>query len=112
MRNPTAWAWTLLVIAAFWEVTWAILLKYTQGFTRPWPTAACITAMILSVLFLERAVRGLPIGTAYAVWTGLGAVGTALFGMLLFGESRSLLRLFSLALVVLGILGLKWTSRG
>ncbi len=103
-------AWVELFVAGAFEVGWAIGLKYTQGFSRFWPSAATVVAMILSFVFLSRAVRTLPIGTAYAVWTGVGAVGTALLGMLLFGESRDFARLACIGLIVLGIGGLKLAS--
>ncbi len=100
-------AWTSLFIAGLFEIAWAVGLKYTHGFTRLWPTVATIAAMVLSILFLEYAVRTLPVGTAYAVWVGVGAVGTALLGMVLFGESREPLRLACLVLIVAGVVGLR-----
>jgi quaternary ammonium compound-resistance protein SugE len=103
-------AWVDLFVAGAFEVGWAIGLKYTQGFSRFWPSAATVMAMILSFVFLSRAVRTLPIGTAYAVWTGVGAVGTALLGIVLFDESRDLARLACIGLIVLGIGGLKLAS--
>jgi quaternary ammonium compound-resistance protein SugE len=103
-------AWVDLFVAGAFEVGWAIGLKYTQGFSRFWPSAATLTAMILSFVFLSRAVRTLPIGTAYAVWTGVGAVGTAVLGIVLFDESRDLARLACIGLIVLGIGGLKLAS--
>lgn len=99
--------WTSLFIAGLFEIAWAVGLKYTEGFTRLWPTVATLVAMVLSILFLEYAVRSLPVGTAYAVWVGIGAFGTAVFGMLLFGESREPLRLACLVLIVAGVVGLK-----
>jgi quaternary ammonium compound-resistance protein SugE len=99
--------WMLLLVAGLFEVGWAIGLKYTDGFTRPWPTVGTVAAMVISVGLLGWAMRGLPVGTAYAVWVGVGAVGTAVLGMLLFGEAASAGRLVSLGLVVAGIVGLK-----
>ena len=103
-------AWIILVIAGLLEVGWAIGLKYTEGFTRPWPTALTVLSMVASVGLLGVAVKSLPVGTAYAVWVGIGAVGTAIAGMILFGESASLVRVALLGLVVVGILGLKLTA--
>jgi len=100
-------AWMYLIIAGIFETTWAIGLKYTEGFTRLWPTVGTIGAMIASVYFLEEAVKTLPIGTAYAIWTGIGAVGAVLFGILLFGESKELPRLCCVFLIIVGIIGLK-----
>ena len=100
-------SWTHLAIAGVFEVVWAVLLKFTEGFTRPLESALTIAAMIASFWFLSRAFEGLPIGTAYAVWTGIGAVGTVLVGILLLGEPRDLARLFCLALIVAGIVGLR-----
>ncbi len=102
-------AWSLLLIAGLFEVAWAIGLKYAQGFTRPAPSVVTVFAMLLSFLFLAQAIKTLPVGTAYAVWTGIGAVGTAVLGILLFGEPRHALRLACIGLVVLGILGLRFT---
>jgi quaternary ammonium compound-resistance protein SugE len=103
-------AWTWLTLAGLLEIAWAIGLKYTEGVTRLWPSLFTAAAMIASVYFLALAVRTLPIGTAYAVWTGIGAVGVAILGMMLFGESRDPVRLGSIALIVLGIVGLKVSS--
>ncbi len=99
--------WTLLFIAAALEIVWATGLKYTEGFTRLWPSVGVGFAMAASMFLLAVAARGLPIGTAYAVWTGIGAVGTALAGILLFHESASALRLVCIALIVTGVAGLK-----
>jgi quaternary ammonium compound-resistance protein SugE len=96
-----------LLVAGIFEIVWAIGLKYTQGFTRFWPTLGTAAAMIVSLVFLEYSLRTLPVGTAYAVWVGIGAVGTAVLGMALFGEPRELLRLACLVLIVAGIIGLK-----
>ncbi|MGE0873371.1 MAG: multidrug efflux SMR transporter [Burkholderiales bacterium] len=103
-----AWAW--LLIAAVFEVMWAIGLKYTDGFTRLMPSAITLAAMVGSVYFLALAVRTIPIGTGYAVWTGIGAVGVAILGMVLFNEPRTLLRIGCILLIVAGIVGLKALS--
>jgi quaternary ammonium compound-resistance protein SugE len=100
-------AWALLFLAGLFEIGWAIGLKYTDGFTRVWPTAWTVLAMIVSVVLLALAVRTLPIGTAYAVWTGIGAAGTVILGIALFGEPATLLRLLFVGLIVAGIAGLK-----
>ena len=100
-------AWLYLAVAGLMEVAWAIGLKYTEGFTRPWPTIGTIAAMVVSIVLLGLALRELPVGTAYAVWTGIGAVGVALLGIVLFGESASAARLASIGLIVAGIVGLK-----
>ena len=103
-------SWIILVIAGLLEVVWAIGLKYTHGFTRLTPSVITITAMIVSIVLLSWAMRSLPVGTAYAVWTGIGAVGAAVTGILLLGESASLARIASLALIVAGIIGLKLST--
>ena len=103
-------AWLLLAVAGLFEIGWAIGLKYTDGFTRLWPSVWTGLAMVVSVVLLALAVRTLPIGTAYAVWTGIGAAGTALLGIYLFGESATALRLACIALIVAGIIGLKLVS--
>lgn len=100
-------AWIALVVAGLFEIGWAVGLKYTGGFTRPWPTTWTVVAMVASVVLLGWAIRTLPVGTAYAIWTGIGAVGTVILGIVLFGESASLLRLVCVALIVAGIVGLK-----
>jgi quaternary ammonium compound-resistance protein SugE len=100
----------LLIVAGLLEVGWAIGLKYTEGFTRFWPSVGTVVAMVASVLLLGVAMRSLPVGTAYAVWVGVGAVGTAVLGMVLFGEAASMARLASLGLIVAGIVGLKLAS--
>lgn len=100
-------AWALLVLAGLFEIGWAIGLKYTDGFTRVWPTTWTVLAMIASVVLLALAVRTLPIGTAYAVWTGIGAAGTVILGIVLFAEPATFLRLFFVGLIVAGIAGLK-----
>jgi quaternary ammonium compound-resistance protein SugE len=100
-------AWVILFLAGLLEIGWAVGLKYTEGFTRPWPSAATVLAMILSLTLLGFALRTLPLGTAYAVWTGIGTVGTVFVGILLFGESASFARLVCVCLIVSGIVGLK-----
>jgi quaternary ammonium compound-resistance protein SugE len=103
-------AWTVLLLAALFEIGWAIGLKYTNGFTRLWPTLWTVAALVLSVGLLAFAARSLPIGTAYAVWTGIGAAGTALLGVWLFHEPATVARLLCIALIVAGVVGLKWVS--
>ena len=103
----TGTAWIILLIAGLCEVGWAVGLKYTEGFSRFWPSAATLAAMVVSVALLGWSLKILPLGTAYAVWTGIGAVGTAALGMYLFGESREAARLLSIGLIVAGIVGLK-----
>lgn len=102
--------WIILFIAGLLEVVWAIGLKYTHGFTRLTPSIITVVAMIVSIVLLSWAMRSLPVGTAYAVWTGIGAVGAAITGILLLGESASLARIASLALIVAGIIGLKLST--
>lgn len=99
--------WLYLFIAGLLEVGWAIGLKYTNGFTRLWPSVGTGAAMIVSFFFLSLALKTIPVGTGYAVWTGIGAVGTAILGIILFGESMEPMRLASIALIVAGIVGLK-----
>ena len=99
--------WFILVIAGLFEIGWAIGLKYTEGFTRLWPSVGTLLAMTISVGLLGIAMKSLPVGTAYAVWVGVGAVGTAILGIVLFGESANAGRLVSLALILAGIVGLK-----
>lgn len=100
-------AWMLLIIAGLFEIGWAIGLKYTDGFTRPLPTAGTIAAMVISVWLLGIAMKTLPVGTAYSVWVGVGAAGTVILGIILFKEPANALRLASIALVIAGIVGLK-----
>ena len=100
-------AWLLLIIAGLLEVGWAIGLKYTEGFTRVWPSVLTLGAMVLSVVLLGVAMKSLPVGTSYAVWVGVGAVGTAILGMVLSGGPATTGRLASLGLIVAGIVGLK-----
>lgn len=103
-------AWVVLVLAGLFEIGWAIGLKYTHGFTRLWPSVGTIAAMIVSLGLLGIAMKSLPVGTAYAVWVGVGAVGTAILGIVLFGESANAGRIVSLVLIMLGIVGLKLAS--
>jgi quaternary ammonium compound-resistance protein SugE len=105
-------AWLLLFVAGLFEIGWAIGLKYTDGFTRLWPSVWTGLAMVVSVVLLALAVRTLPIGTAYAVWTGIGAAGTVILGIVLFGEPATLLRLLFVGLIVAGIAGLKVVTPG
>jgi len=100
-------SWILLILAGLLEIGWAIGLKYTEGFTRLWPSVLTILALVASFLLLGIALRTLPVGTGYAVWVGIGAVGTAVLGIFLFGESATPIRLLSLALICAGIIGLK-----
>ena len=104
-------AWTVLLVAGLCEVGWAIGLKYTEGFTRLVPSAWTLVAMAASVILLAWSLKTLPVGTAYAVWTGVGAVGTAILGMYLFNESREVARLVCIGLIVAGILGLKLVTK-
>jgi quaternary ammonium compound-resistance protein SugE len=103
-------AWFLLLVAGLFEVGWAVGLKFTDGFTRPLPTALTVVSMIISVVLLGLAVKTLPIGTAYAVWTGIGTVGTVLLGIWLMGDPATAVRLLCIALIVAGIAGLKLTA--
>lgn len=104
-------AWVFLLIAGVFEIGWAMGLKYSQGFTRVGPSMATILMMVLSFIFLSQSLRTIPLGTAYAVWTGIGAVGTVIVGIFLFQESREAFRLFFLSLIVIGILGLKLITK-
>ncbi|MFJ7567818.1 quaternary ammonium compound efflux SMR transporter SugE [Herminiimonas sp. NPDC097707] len=99
--------WLILVIAGLFEIGWAIGLKYTDGFTRLWPTVGTLVAMLISVVLLGLAMKSLPVGTAYAVWTGIGTVGTVILGMVLLGEAASVVRVICILLIVAGIIGLK-----
>lgn len=105
-------AWIVLFIAGLLETGWAIGLKYTEGFTKLWPSVGTAISMVLSVVLLGWAMRSLPVGTAYAVWTGIGAVGTVALGIVLFNEPANAARLVCVALIVAGIIGLKFTSQG
>ena len=99
--------WLILLLAGLLEIGWAVGLKYTDSFTRPLPTILTVAAMLASIALLGLALKALPLGTAYAIWTGIGAVGTVLAGVLLFGESLAPLRLLSILLIVAGLIGLK-----
>lgn len=103
-------AWTILVIAGLFEIAWAIGLKYTEGFTRLWPTVGTVAAMVVSLWLLGLAMKSLPVGTAYAVWVGVGAAGTVLLGIVLLGEPANAGRMISVALIIAGIVGLKLAS--
>ncbi|HTV69898.1 MAG TPA: quaternary ammonium compound efflux SMR transporter SugE [Rhizobiaceae bacterium] len=103
-------AWVYLFFAGLFEIGWAIGLKYTQGFTKLWPTVFTVLSMIVSLWLLGIALRTLPVGTGYAVWTGIGSVGTAILGIYLFGDPATALRLACIALIVVGILGLKFAA--
>ncbi|ALE87212.1 MULTISPECIES: quaternary ammonium compound efflux SMR transporter SugE [Pseudomonas] len=103
-------SWIILFFAGLFEVGWAVGLKYTDGFSRPLPTALTVGAMIISLGLLGLAMKELPLGTAYAIWTGVGAVGTVIAGIILFGESMALFRLASVALIIAGLVGLKMSA--
>lgn len=103
-------SWFILIIAGVFEICWAIGLKYSSGFTKFWPSVFTIISMIISMVLLSLAVKEIPIGTGYAVWTGIGAVGTAILGIFLFNESSEIVRLFFMFLIVTGIVGLKLFS--
>jgi len=103
--------WVYLLIAGLLEIGWAIGLKYTHGFSRLWPSVGTILCMIVSFAFLALALKTIPVGTGYAVWTGIGAAGTALLGMALFGESKDASRLICIALIIAGVAGLKFVSK-
>lgn len=103
-------AWLLLVLAGLFEIGWAIGLKYTEGFTRLWPSVGTVAAAVISLGLLGLAMKTLPVGTAYAVWVGVGAVGTAILGIVLLGEPANAGRLISLGLIVAGLIGLKLSS--
>lgn len=100
-------SWIILFFAGLFEVGWAVGLKYTDGFSRPLPTVLTVCAMVISLGLLGLAMKELPLGTAYAIWTGVGAVGTVIAGIILFGESMALVRLVSVALIICGLIGLK-----
>ncbi len=104
--------WLILIIAGLFEVAWAVGLKYTEGFTRLWPTVGTLAAMILSVWLLAIAMKSLPVGTAYSIWVGVGAVGTVILGIFLYDEPANAGRIISVALVIVGIVGLKLTTPG
>jgi quaternary ammonium compound-resistance protein SugE len=102
--------WIYLLIAGLLEVGWAVGLKFTEGWTRFWPSAITLVLMVASLYFLSLSVRGIPLGTAYGIWTGMGAVLTAILGMVLFGEPRTVVRMLCLLLIVAGIAGLKLSA--
>jgi quaternary ammonium compound-resistance protein SugE len=103
-------AWVFLIIAGIIEIGWAISLKYTEGFTRFWPSVGMLAAAIASFFFLSTAIKSIPVGTAYVVFTGIGAAGTVLFGIFFLGESRDMLRLGFITLIILGTIGLKFAG--
>jgi quaternary ammonium compound-resistance protein SugE len=103
-------AWLFVFIAGLFEIVWAIGMKYSDGFSRLWPSVVTVVGMLISFFLLSYALKTLPVGTTYAVWTGIGAAGTAVMGMLLFGESREALRLFCIGLIIAGILGLQFVD--
>jgi quaternary ammonium compound-resistance protein SugE len=103
-------AWVYLLIAGVLEVQWAVTMKYTEGFSKLWPSVFCIMGMAASVYFLALAQKTLPLGTSYAIWTGIGAVGATICGIILFNEPRDIARILCILLIVAGILGLKMTS--
>jgi quaternary ammonium compound-resistance protein SugE len=103
-------AWGILFVAGLLEMVWALLLKQSEGFTRPWPTIGFVVSLFLSMLLLAQSLKTLPVGTAYAVWTGIGAAGTAIVGMVWLGESRDVLKLVSLVMLLAGVIGLRVTS--
>ena len=103
-------AWLYLIIAGVLEVQWAVTMKYTEGFSKLWPSVFCVLGMAASVYFLALAQKTLPLGTSYAIWTGIGAVGAAVCGMILFNEPRDIARILCILLIVAGIVGLKFTS--
>jgi len=103
-------AWFYLFTAGVFECGWAIGLKYSDGFTKPFPTILSLVAMVISVWLLSIAMKSIPVGTAYAIWTGIGAIGVAILGIVIFGESRDVVRVISLFLIIAGIIGLKLSS--
>ncbi|MGO0060363.1 DMT family transporter [Brevibacillus fluminis] len=103
-------AWVFLIVAGLFEVVWAMAMKYSEGFSRLWPTVITIAGMMVSFYFLSLALKTLPIGSAYAIWTGIGALGTVIFGMVFLGEPRHTLKLVFSALLIISIIGLKVTS--
>lgn len=104
-------AWIYLLLAGLFEIIWAVGLKYTEGFTRPLPTAITVSAIVVSMILLGLAVRDLPIGTAYAIWTGIGAAGAAILGIVLFAEPATALRIGSVGLIIAGVIGLKLATQ-
>lgn len=104
-------AWLNLFIAGLFEIAWAIGMKYSEGFTKPLISVLTVAGMILSFYFLSNALKEIPLGTGYAIWTGIGAIGTAALGMILFNESRDVVRLVCIGLIVSGIIGLKFFAK-
>jgi quaternary ammonium compound-resistance protein SugE len=105
-------AWLWLIVAGLLEIAWAVGLKYTEGFSKLWPSVVTVLLMLASFWCLAQAVKALPLGTSYAIWTGIGAVGTAIAGIVLFKEPATVARLVCMVLIVAGIVGLKFTTRG
>lgn len=103
-------AWIWLLVAGLFEIQWAVTLKYTEGFTRLWPSVFCLVGMVISVYGLAVAQKTLPLGTSYAVWVGIGILGAAIFGMILFDEPKTLIRIGFIILILIGIIGLKVSS--
>ncbi len=103
-------AWIWLLVAGLFEIQWAVTLKYTEGFTRLWPSVFCLLGMIISVYGLAVAQKTLPLGTSYAVWVGIGILGAAIFGMVLFNEPKTFIRIGFIVLILIGIIGLKVSS--
>lgn len=104
--------WIILIVAGFFEIAWAIGMKYSEGFTKLTPSIFTVASMIISMGLLAYAVKHIPVGTAYAIWTGIGAVGTAILGIILFNESKEFMRIFFISLIIIGIVGLKIFSGG
>jgi len=102
--------WIILSVAGVFEIVWAAGLKFTEGFTRLWPSLGTVVAMAISMALLAQALKTIPVGTGYAIWTGIGAAGTAIVGMILFDESRNVIRIICIGLIIAGILGLKFSS--
>ncbi|WP_254525773.1 quaternary ammonium compound efflux SMR transporter SugE [Natrinema caseinilyticum] len=105
-------SWYILILAGLFEIVWAVGLEYSDGFSKPWPTLGTIVALVASMILLAQAVKDLPVGTAYAVWTGIGAVGTASLGIVLFDEPATLTRIACIGVIVVGIVGLHLASGG
>jgi quaternary ammonium compound-resistance protein SugE len=110
MKEADNMAWTLIVVAGFFEIVWATLLKFTDGFTRMWPSIGTVVAMGISMVCMSFALRTIPMGTAYVVWTGIGAVGTVILGIVLFDEPKNVVRLVCIGMIIAGIAGLKLSS--
>lgn len=103
-------AWVLLFFAGIFEIFWALMLKQSEGFTKPWPTVGFLVGIIVSMFLLSQALKTIPVGTGYAIWTGIGAAGTAIIGMIWLGETKDILKLLSLALLIMGIIGMRLSS--